>query len=125
MENDISSFNIIITKPQVGECLASTDSDRNVDINNQKLENEKLHNIQKDNIQKQRIRTIVRFMLEKRKRKWRRDFGWVEDDLDRIFRNVEALPEELQDFSIPMVIVGSDVEALYPSLDTERVARMV
>ena len=37
-------------------------------------------------------------MLEKRKRKWRRDFGWVEDDLDRIFRSVEALPEELQDF---------------------------
>ena len=38
-----------------------------------------------------------------------KDFGWVEGDVDILIRSVKALPEELQDYSIPMLIVGSDV----------------
>ena len=42
-----------------------------------------------------------------------------------LIRSVDSLPEELQDFSVPMVIIGSDVEALYPSLDIDKVIKMV
>ena len=67
-------------------------------------------------------------MKERRKQNWLMDFGWfgwVEEDIDRLVSSVEVLPEDLQDFSLPMVVIGSDVEALYPSLDSKRVARMV
>ena len=45
--------------------------------------------------------------------------------MDRMIRSVDALPEDLQDYSLPMVVVGSDVEALYPSLDIDRVCKMI
>ena len=34
----------------------------------------------------------------------------------------EALKEDLQDFSIPIVMIGGDVVSLYPNLDVNRVA---
>ena len=37
----------------------------------------------------------------------------------------EANPEDVQDFELPMVIIGSDVSALYPSLDAEKVSELV
>ena len=54
-----------------------------------------------------------------------REFNWLEEDMDRLISSVEALPEDIQDFSLPMVIIGSDVEALYPNLNAERVAQIV
>ena len=47
------------------------------------------------------------------------------ENIKKLVRSVEALPEDLEDFSIPMVIIGCDVEALYPSLDIDRVVKMV
>ena len=72
-----------------------------------------------------KMKTTIRFMRERRRQKWIRDYGWVENDLDRIISSVDALPEDLQDYSLPMVVVGSDVEALYPSLDVDRVCEMI
>ena len=61
-------------------------------------------------------------MQERRRRRWVRKYYWVEEDLDRLITSIEALPEDLQDYTLPMVLVGTDVEALYPSLDTDKVA---
>lgn len=74
---------------------------------------------------RQKVRTTVKFMEERRKRKWIRDFGWVEGDMERMISSVDALPEDIQDYSIPFVIIGSDVESLYPSLDIDKVAKLV
>ena len=72
-----------------------------------------------------KIRTTLKFMQERRRTKWVQEFSWLEDDLDRIIKSVKALPEDLQDFSLPMVLIGSDVEALYPSLNIDRVSQIV
>ena len=50
---------------------------------------------------------------------------WLEKDMDRLVDIREANPEDVQDFSIPMIILGSDVSALYPNLDAEKVAELV
>ena len=43
------------------------------------------------------------------------------EDLDRRFSSQEVLPEDIQDQTVPMIILGSDVVNLYPSLDTRKV----
>ena len=73
-------------------------------------------------VQRHRLKVTVRFMQERRRRRWVREYNWVEEDLDRLITSIEALPEDLQDYTLPMVLVGTDVEALYPSLDTDKVA---
>ena len=45
--------------------------------------------------------------------------------MDRLIDSCEVNPEDLQDFSLPMVLVGSDVASLYPNLDAEKVATLV
>ena len=72
-----------------------------------------------------KMKTTIRFMKERRRQKWIRDFSWVEDNLDRMISSLDALPEDLQDYSLPMVVVGSDVKVLYPSLDIEMVCKMI
>ena len=42
-----------------------------------------------------KIRTTIKFIKEKRKSDWAKDFGWVEGDVDRLIRSVEALPEDI------------------------------
>ena len=64
-------------------------------------------------------------MKERRRKRWERKFDWLENDLDRLIDSCDANPEDLQDFSLPMVLVGSDVASLYPSLDAEKVAEIV
>ena len=90
---------------QVGDELLCTgqDDERCVTVNSGEKE-----------VKKQLIRTTVKFLKEKRKRKWTQDFSWVEDDMDRIISSIEALPEELQDYSMPMVIIGG---GLVPKLE--------
>ena len=41
--------------------------------------------------------------------------------MDRRVDSTEVLPEDLQDWSTPHVIIGSDVISLYPNLDTEKI----
>ena len=49
----------------------------------------------------------------------------MEKDLDRLIESREANPEDLQDFRFPMVLFGSDVTSLYPSLDADKVATLI
>ena len=86
---------------------------------------EHIRNGRSGDITGQKMRITVRYMKEKRRSKWERDFKWLERDLDRLIDSTEANPEDLQDFSLPMVLIGSDVASLYPSLDAERVADLV
>ena len=46
---------------------------------------------------------------------WEEQYGWSMEDEGRIFRGDEVLPEDLQDYTKPMVIIGNDVVNLYPS----------
>ena len=45
--------------------------------------------------------------------------------MDRLIDRKVANPEDVQDFSLPMVLIGSDVTSLYPSLDANKVAELV
>ena len=72
-----------------------------------------------------RTRTTVNFLRKYRREKWEERMKWVEDDIDRKIDSKDALPEDLQDRSSPMVVVGSDVVSLFPSLDVEQVAAKV
>ena len=51
-----------------------------------------------------------------RERKWNLAHRWEGDDLDRRVLSTEALLEHLQDFKSKMVLIGSDVVNLFPSL---------
>ena len=56
--------------------------------------------------------------MERRRNRWKRKMNW-EDNTTKIISIGEANPEDVQDFSSPMVLIGSDVAALYPNLDVE------
>ena len=43
------------------------------------------------------------------------------ENLDRIFLAKDMLPEDVQDQSCPMFLIGTDVANLYPSLDIHQV----
>ena len=47
------------------------------------------------------------------------------EDNFKIWKTEEVLPEAIQDFEKEMVVVGCDVEALYPSLDPVECGRIV
>ena len=51
--------------------------------------------------------------------------GWDYRDHGRTITSDQALPEDIQNFETPMVIMGSDVVSLYPNLDTNKVAERV
>jgi hypothetical protein len=73
----------------------------------------------------QKMKITVKYMKEKRRKKWEKDFSWLEEDLDRPIESREANPEDIQDFSLPIVLIGSDVTSLYPSLDADKVATLI
>ena len=52
-------------------------------------------------------------MMGLRREDWETRVGWKGEDKDRIFNSADVLHEDLQDQTIPMVIVGSDVVNLY------------
>ena len=53
--------------------------------------------------------------------KWEDEVHWKEDDLSRRFLGGNMLPEDVQDQEAPMVLIGTDVVNLYPSLDIDQV----
>ena len=67
------------------------------------------------------IRTTRKFMKELRYEEWKRVHKWDEEDLDRILDSRDALPEMIQEYEEPMVIVGTDVNSLYPNMEVGRV----
>ena len=48
-----------------------------------------------------------------------------EDNLDRIISSLDVNKEDLQNFEVPMVIVGCDVTSLYPSMKIDRIIEQV
>ena len=72
-------------------------------------------------------RTLItrRAMMQLRRRRWENDVNWDPEDLDRVFTAREVLQEDVQDQTIPMVIVGTDVESLYPNLIIKKVVEEV
>ena len=46
-------------------------------------------------------------------------------DQDRMLDSTAVLSEDLQDFSTPMVAIGSDVVSMYPNLDVDLVVEMI
>ena len=52
---------------------------------------------------------------------WEENTGWDKENLDRIFLAKDMLPEDVQDQSCPMFLIGTDVANLYPSLDIHQV----
>ena len=72
-----------------------------------------------------RIVTTKSYLGWVRRQNWERMVGWDDKDLYRTFSSSEVLPEDLQDQTVPMVIVGSDVVQLYPNLDIDKVVDVV
>ena len=55
---------------------------------------------------------------------WEQKMDW-DGELDRVLDSTEVLSEDLQDFSTPMVAIGSDVVSMYPNLDVDLVVNMI
>ena len=68
-----------------------------------------------------RVVATMNFVKIRRRLEWEKLVDWDDEDLDRKLDSRDALQEDLQDYSIPLVIIGSDVISLYPNLDTTRV----
>ena len=57
--------------------------------------------------------------------KWETKYSWKEDDIERQLNSKDALPEMIQDYEVPMVIIGSDVANLYPSREDDKIVDCV
>ena len=67
----------------------------------------------------------INFVRNMRRLDWEKQVDWCEEDKMRMFTQHEMLPEDIQEQSSPMVIIGSDVVGLYPSLEVTRAAEIV
>ena len=63
-------------------------------------------------------------MRQLRRRIWEL-VKWDPQELDRRFGAKEMLPEDRQDQTIPMVVIGTDVVNLYPSLNIKKLVKEV
>ena len=60
-----------------------------------------------------------------RRTRWEDKVGWDCGDLDRVYDGENVNPEDMQDYTVPMVMVGTDVVNLYPSLVIDKVVETV
>ena len=72
-----------------------------------------------------RMMVTTNSMRRIRREKWVENSGWLGDDIDQVLYGTEVLQEDLQDMSKPMLIIGTDVVNLYPSLDIKKVVANV
>ena len=72
-----------------------------------------------------RVLITQRAMMSLRRVRWEDKVGWDAKDVDRKFLAHETLLEDRQDQTVPMVIVGTDVVNLYPSLKISKVVGAV
>ena len=72
-----------------------------------------------------KTRVTWEYMKTLRRLDWEKGNEWEDGDRDRVLDSTEALPEDVQDYSTPMVVIGSDVVNMYPSLDVDAVADMI
>ena len=70
-------------------------------------------------------RCTYSYMRTLRRVKWEISMDWDEEDEDRIIDSREALEEDLQDYSVPMVMIGSDVVSLYPNLKVGQIVERI
>ena len=78
-----------------------------------------------DNPEPGKIRTTSTYVKLRRRLDWEQNVGWNKEDQDRVFSSKDMLQEDCQDYSVPMVMIGSDVVSLYPNLDVARAARLM
>ena len=71
------------------------------------------------------LRVTINYLKYCRRLDWEERVGWNPSDKDRLIDSSEALPEDLQDFTCPNLIVGADVVSLYPSMDVAKVSKMM
>ena len=64
-------------------------------------------------------------MIERRRNRLDRSINWLDGEVDRLIDIKNANPEDIQNFEVPMVIVGCDVASLYPNLKTKQAAKLV
>ena len=65
------------------------------------------------------MRVTARWLKKYRRSRWEENIGWDPLDEERVLLSTEVLPEDLQDYQTPMVVMGFDV-SLYPNLDTSK-----
>ena len=70
-------------------------------------------------------RVTAKWLKQYRRARWEEDMSWDPLDRDRTLTSKEVLPEDLQDYQSPMVVMGFDVVSLYPNLDTSKVGSRV
>ena len=73
----------------------------------------------------ERIRVKASKVKEYRRKEWEERMRDELEDGDRLWQSSEVLSEDLQDFEVPQVIIGCDVDAMYPSLDMEECCKIV
>ena len=76
--------------------------------------------------EEEKVKIQPELMRKLRKLEWKKSV--TKNDLeykDRSWKVEEKLEEDIQNFETEMVVIGMDVEALYPSLDKEECSRIV
>ena len=53
-------------------------------------------------------KTTSSYVRWSRRKMWEESYDWNSEDISKVVRSSEVLPEDLQDFTVPMVIVGGD-----------------
>ena len=69
------------------------------------------------------VRVTSSYLQYVRRKDWEEKVGWDPTDKEKEYRSESALPEDLQDYTIPMVLIGGDVVSLYPSLDVRKIVK--
>ena len=63
------------------------------------------------------VRTTVSHVKVLRRQNWEKWVDWNPHELTREYTTRDMLQEEVQDYTCPMVIIGSDVVSLYPRME--------
>ena len=58
-----------------------------------------------------------------RRSNWIHEKNWRDDDLESRIVGTDGLQEDLQDYTMPRVLVGTDVVNIYLSLDITEIVR--
>ena len=64
---------------------------------------------------------MIIFLKTLRRLRWEKEMDWDIKDKDRLLDSTDVLEEDLQDFMVPAVMIGSDVVRLYTNLAVNEV----
>ena len=123
-----------ITENDVCNCEENDDDEKNEDWENYWMTNEggdtTFWTDEESWKTKWRTKNITKtspaIIKKLRKLEWSKKFDKADlRDEERVWKSTEVLEEEIQDFEAEMVIIGCDVESLYPSLDRDETSRII